>query len=90
MLRHTGEARRHPQDRDVPGVGDELATCRVLAGLTHDLSLLDATVGDVEQTDPLAGGRPHPDGLSDAHRSWTRTTPRAPRSASTMTWLTNG
>jgi hypothetical protein len=46
-LRHEGRARRHPGDRDVPEIGDELATCRALAGLAHDL--LEATAGDVEQ-----------------------------------------
>jgi hypothetical protein len=46
-LRHEGFARRHPGDRDVPEIGDELATCRALAGLAHDL--LEATAGDVEQ-----------------------------------------
>jgi hypothetical protein len=37
----------------VPEIGDELATCRALAGLAHDL--LDATVGDVEDNDPSPG-----------------------------------
>ena len=52
-LRHVGEARKNPRDRDVPEIGDELATCRALAGLAHDL--LDATVGDVEDNDPSPG-----------------------------------
>lgn len=46
-LRSTGLARRHPADRDVPEIGDELAVCRALNGLAHDL--LEATVSDVEQ-----------------------------------------
>jgi hypothetical protein len=46
-LRHSGRARRNPADRDVPEIGDELAACRALTGLAHDL--LDATVADVEQ-----------------------------------------
>jgi hypothetical protein len=53
VLRHAGEARRNPQDRDVPEIGDELATCRALSGLAHDL--LEATVGDVEDNDPSPG-----------------------------------
>ena len=52
-LRHVGEARRNPADREVPEIGDELAACRALAGLAHDL--LEATVGDVEQNDPSPG-----------------------------------
>jgi hypothetical protein len=45
-LRRTGVARRSPADRDVPEIGDELAVCRALNGLAHDL--LEATVTDVE------------------------------------------
>jgi hypothetical protein len=45
-LRHSGVARRHPDDREVPEIGDELAVCRALNGLAHDL--LESTVGDVE------------------------------------------
>ena len=44
-LRHSGGARRNPEDMDVPEIGDELAACRALAGLSHDL--LDATIMDV-------------------------------------------
>ena len=51
-LRHTGVARRHPEDRDVPEIGDELAVSRALSGLAHDL--LEATIADVEQN---VGGR---------------------------------
>lgn len=54
-LRHEALARRHPGDRDVPEIGDELAACRVLAGLAHDL--LDATIADVAVNDP-SGGTP--------------------------------
>jgi hypothetical protein len=54
-LRHIGTAYKSPVDRDVPEIGDELAVCRALNGLVHDL--LDATIGDVEQNDP-AGHEP--------------------------------
>lgn len=46
-LRHTGVARRSPDDPNVPEIGDELAACRALAGLSH--ALFDAAVMDVEQ-----------------------------------------
>lgn len=46
-LRHSGVARRHPADREVPEIGDELAVCRALNGLAHDL--LESTVSDVEE-----------------------------------------
>lgn len=49
-LRHVGVARRHPGDRDVPEIGDELAACRALSGLVHDL--LDATISDLQANDP--------------------------------------
>jgi Rv2632c-like len=55
-LRHEGTARRNPGDRDIPEIGDELAACRALSGLAHDL--LDATIADVQANDP-APGRPH-------------------------------
>lgn len=55
-LRHEAVARRHPGDRDVPEIGDELAACRALAGLAHDL--LDATIADVAANDP-GSGEPH-------------------------------
>ena len=42
-----GEARRRPSDRDVPEIGDELATARALADLAY--KLLDITAGDIEQ-----------------------------------------
>jgi hypothetical protein len=46
-LRGEGEARRRPVDREVPEIGDELATARALADLAY--KLLDATAGDIEQ-----------------------------------------
>ncbi|MFI7546845.1 DUF1876 domain-containing protein [Actinoplanes sp. NPDC049599] len=46
-LRGEGEARRSPADREVPEIGDELATARALADLAY--KLLDATAGDIEQ-----------------------------------------
>lgn len=46
-LRHEGLARRHPRDGDVPEIGEELAVCRALNGLAHDL--LESTVADVEE-----------------------------------------
>ena len=52
-LRHVGVARRRPGDRDVPEIGDELATCRALSGLVHEL--LDATVADIVANDPPGG-----------------------------------
>lgn len=53
-LRHVGTAYKSPEDRDVPEIGDELAVCRALNGLAHDL--LDATVYDVQQNDPSSRG----------------------------------
>jgi hypothetical protein len=49
-LRHEGVARRNPADRDIPEIGDELAACRAVTGLAHDL--LEATVTDVTAADP--------------------------------------
>lgn len=49
-LRHAGTARRRPSDRDVPEIGDELATCRALFGLAQDL--LDASLMDIQANDP--------------------------------------
>ena len=46
-LRGEGEARRSPLDREVPEIGDELATARALADLAY--KLLDVTAGDIEQ-----------------------------------------
>lgn len=52
-LRHVGVARRHPGDHDVPEIGDELAACRALSGLVHEL--LDATIADIQANDPSGG-----------------------------------
>ena len=46
-LRAEGLARRRPDDREVPEIGDELAVARALADLAHQL--LDATAGDIER-----------------------------------------
>lgn len=46
-LRHEAHARRHPKDREVPEIGDELAVSRALSGLAHDL--LEASISDIEQ-----------------------------------------
>lgn len=46
-LRASGVARRNPQDREVPEIGDELATSRAFADLAHQL--LEAATADVEQ-----------------------------------------
>lgn len=51
-LAHAGSARCSPDDRDVPEIGDELAACRALTGLAHDL--FEASVLDVEGNDPDA------------------------------------
>lgn len=51
-LRHIGIARRRPSDDDVAEIGDELAVCRALAGLAHEL--LDATIADIQANDPRA------------------------------------
>ena len=47
-----GLARLNPADRDVPEIGDELATARALADLGH--RLLDAAIEDVEQVSGAA------------------------------------
>ena len=52
-VRHKGIAHRNPRDRDVPEIGAELAACRALAGLSHDL--LDAAIADVEVNAPAEG-----------------------------------
>jgi hypothetical protein len=49
-----GLARLNPADRDVPEIGDELATARALSELSH--RLLDAAAQDIEQ---LSGNRAH-------------------------------
>ncbi|RSM49346.1 DUF1876 domain-containing protein [Actinoplanes sp. ATCC 53533] len=47
LLRGEGEAHRSPRDREVPEIGDELATARALADLAY--KLLDVAAGDIEQ-----------------------------------------
>ncbi|HEX6247813.1 MAG TPA: DUF1876 domain-containing protein [Nocardioidaceae bacterium] len=42
----TGTARLNPTDRDVPEIGDELATARALSDLAH--RLLHAAADDIE------------------------------------------
>ncbi len=42
-----GTARRAPYDREVPEIGDELATARALSDLAYQL--LDATAADIEE-----------------------------------------
>ncbi|MEU4689903.1 DUF1876 domain-containing protein [Actinoplanes sp. NPDC023714] len=46
QLRGEGTSRRAPRDREVPEIGDELATARALADLAYQL--LDATAADIE------------------------------------------
>lgn len=41
-LRGLGHARKHPDDADVPQIGDELAAARALADLAHQLLLVAA------------------------------------------------
>lgn len=42
-----GRAKVHPNDRDIPEIGDELAVARALTDLGH--RLLVATAGDIRQ-----------------------------------------
>lgn len=53
-LRHRGLARRNPEDREVPEIGDELAAYRALSGLAEDL--LDAALADVAANLPAHSG----------------------------------
>jgi hypothetical protein len=46
-LTAVGLARLSPNDRDVPEIGDELATARALSELSHQL--LDTAANDIEQ-----------------------------------------
>jgi hypothetical protein len=46
-LTGVGLARRSPEDKDVPQIGDELAVARALSELSHQL--LDATAADIER-----------------------------------------
>jgi hypothetical protein len=50
----TGLARLNPADRDVPEIGDELATARALSDLSH--RLLDVAAQEIEQQ---SGNRAH-------------------------------
>ncbi|KUL23612.1 DUF1876 domain-containing protein [Actinoplanes awajinensis] len=47
QVRGEGTAHRAPRDREVPEIGDELASARALADLAYQL--LDAAAGDIEQ-----------------------------------------
>lgn len=46
-LRGSGWAQRHPRDREMPEIGDELAAARALSDLAHQL--LSAATADIEQ-----------------------------------------
>ncbi|GGN84407.1 hypothetical protein GCM10010112_63790 [Actinoplanes lobatus] len=46
QVRGVGDAYRSPRDREVPEIGDELATARALADLAYQL--LDVTAADIE------------------------------------------
>ena len=46
-LQGKGNARRNPQDANVPEIGDELAVARALSDLAHEL--LHAAVEDIQQ-----------------------------------------
>jgi hypothetical protein len=45
-LRAVGRARRHPDDAEIPEIGDEVATSRALSELAH--KVLDAAASDIE------------------------------------------
>jgi hypothetical protein len=47
QLTGQGEAHLHPNDRDVPEIGDELAVARALNDLGH--RLLVTAAGDIQQ-----------------------------------------
>lgn len=47
VLTGRGEAHLHPEDRDVPVIGDELAVARALSDLGH--RLLVTAAGDIQQ-----------------------------------------
>lgn len=51
-LRGIGRALRHPRDREVPEIGDELAAARALSELSH--RLLSAAAADIEQVNAEA------------------------------------
>lgn len=46
-LRGLGLARKHPDDADVPRIGDDLAAARALSDLAHHL--LHVAIDDIEQ-----------------------------------------
>jgi hypothetical protein len=46
LVEGVGTARRSPRDRNVPEIGDELATSRALSDLAH--RLLDLAARDIE------------------------------------------
>ena len=49
VLTGHGVAHRHPQDSDVPVIGDELATARALSELSHRLlETAASTIGGIE------------------------------------------
>lgn len=55
-LRGWGSARKHPADRDVPMIGDELAAARALSDLAH--RMLHSAAADIEAaTGQLASPR---------------------------------
>lgn len=56
-LTAVGTARLDPADRDVPEIGDELATARALSHLAH--TLLDAAADDIAGLTATAPTRPH-------------------------------
>lgn len=47
-VRGEGLARKHPDDTDVPRIGDELAAARALSDMAHHL--LHMAVDDIERT----------------------------------------
>ncbi len=47
-----GRAKRNPVDPDVPVIGEEIAACRALSDLAHEL--LDAAAATIHETE---GGR---------------------------------
>ena len=53
-----GTARRNPEDRDIPVIGDELAAGRALSDLGQQL--LRAAEHDIESEEPPAPRRPRP------------------------------
>lgn len=56
-LTAVGTARLNPADRDVPEIGDELATARALSSLAH--TLLDVAADDIEGVTTVPPTRLH-------------------------------